>query len=205
MCDVPKAQLPLTRCVCGYQDEPGAPVILPTACRLHCPIVRDKKVREVWLNAQDCADRLGYRSTSTFTGARRRGRIFRNMLRRVGTYHRANGFPLCGLLAYKELRIATAGGVGPVPPFAQAKLKAERQRKEAKREAESRAKQQALVRALEAFERMPKPETRRKHGSTRRIVVYFLRHRGRLSDGDIARVVGITKQRVWAIKHGVNR
>ena len=98
MSDLPKTQLPLTRCVRGYQDEPGAPVILPTACRLHCPIVRGKKVRETWLNAQDCADRLGYRSASTFPGAWRRGRIFRNVLRREGVQHRASGFPLCGLL-----------------------------------------------------------------------------------------------------------
>jgi hypothetical protein len=205
MSDLPKTQPPLTRCVRSYQDEPGAPLILPTACCRHCPIVRDKKVREIWLNAQDCADRLGYRASSTFTGAWRRGRIFRNVLRREGTYHRATGYPLCGLIAYKQWRIATAAGVGSIPPFAQAKAKAERRKREAKREAESRAKQQALVRGQKAFERMVKMATDIKHGSTRRIVEYLLRHREGLSDADIARIVGITKQRVWDIKHGVNR
>ena len=159
MSHLPNPQLALTRCVRGYQEEPGAPINLPTACRLHCPIVRDKEVRETWLNAQDCADRLGYRSASTFTGAWLRGTIFRNILRRVGGYHRANGYPLCGLLAYKQYRIATAAGVGPIPPFAQAKGKAERRKREAEQEAESRAKQQALARGQDAFERMVKMVT----------------------------------------------
>ena len=205
MSDLPKAELPLTRCVRGYQDEPGAPVVLPTACRLHCPIVRGKEALQTWLNAQDGADRLGYRSANTFAGAWRRGRIFRNVLHREGTHHRASGFPLCGLAAYKQWRIATAAGVGSIPPFAQAKGKAERRKREAKREAESRAKQQALVRGQKAFERMVKMATDIKHSPRRRIVEYLFRHREGLSDADIARLVGVTKQRVWAIKHGVNR
>ena len=194
MSEVPKTRLPLTQCVRGYHDEPGAPVLLPTACRLHCPIVRGKKGRERWLNAQDCADRLGYRSASAFTRAWRRGRIFRNVLRWEGTHHRATGFPSYGVSAYKQWRIATAAGVGSIPAFAQAKAKAERRKREAKREAESRAKQQALVRGQKAFERMVKMATNIKHSSTRRIVEYLLHHREGLSEADIARIVGVTKQ-----------
>jgi hypothetical protein len=194
MSDYPKTQLPLTRCVRGYQDEPGAPSTLPIACQLHCPIVRGENVPEIWLNAQDCADRLGYRSANTFTGAWRRGRIFRNVLRQQGRHHRATSFPLCGLSAYKQWLIATAAGVGSIPALAQAR-----------REAESRAKQQALVRAQEAFERIVKTETEKGRSSTRRIVEYLLQHREGLSDADIARIVSVTRQRVWAIKHGVDR
>jgi hypothetical protein len=205
MSDLPKTQLPLTWCVRGYQDESGAPAILPTACRLHCPIVRGKMVPEVWLNPPDCTERLGYHTYSAFTGAARRGRIFRNVLRREGRHRRAYGFPLCGLLAYKQWRIATAGIGGLAPPFARAKAEAERRKEEAKREAEGRARQKALVRAQKACERMAQMTTDIGHSSTRRIVEYLLQDREGLSDADIARIVGVTKQRVWAIKHGVNR
>jgi hypothetical protein len=193
---LPDVPISPTRCPRGYQNKPGTPAILPTACCLHCPIVRGKKVREAWLNAQDCAERLGYHSSRTFDGAWRRARIFRNILRREGTRHRATGFPLCGLLAYKQWRIETAGIRGSVPPFAQARVKA-------KREAASRARQNALVRKQEAIERMLRIKAGMSHSSTRRIVQCLLRHREGLSYADIGRVVGVTKQWVWAIQHEV--